>query len=213
MPICSADLADHHPAFAGDDVLRHVKTETAEIPERARLSAPPLSLDRVRAVLDDDQAVLSAPSAPMRSMSHGLPAKCTGTMARVLIGNALFEQVDTSMLYVIGVDVDDHGRCAGMDDGIRCGAKRHGRGDDLVARLQIRGDHAHVQRRRAGIYCGGLVGRHRLVCGELLFELGDARSRADPSRFQRRDHFVDFVGANVGRSKDDEGRILISCHG
>src|SRR5689334_9350727 len=50
---------DYHPTLAGGDVLGGVKTEAAEVAERARLATVILSLNRVRAVFDDAQSVFA----------------------------------------------------------------------------------------------------------------------------------------------------------
>src|SRR5262245_40671463 len=46
---------DDHSSFAGDDVLRDIKAEAAEVTERSRFLSSILGLNRVRAVFDDFQ--------------------------------------------------------------------------------------------------------------------------------------------------------------
>src|SRR6185436_3427170 len=51
-------VRNHHSAFAGDDVLRDIETETAERTESSDCSALPFCFDCVCAILDDGETVL-----------------------------------------------------------------------------------------------------------------------------------------------------------
>ncbi len=111
-----------------------------------------------------------------------------------------------------GIDVGQHRRRPGVDDGIDRGAESQRRGDDLVAGFQVRRQQAQMQGGGAGVDRGGMVG-DALVGGELLLELGHARPGAEPARAQAGPTSATSASWISGAAKTRNGGVVMGWEG
>ena len=108
-----------------------------------------------------------------------------------------------------GIHIGQNRNRSRVDDGVDGGAKRQGGGDDLVAGFQVKGQDAQMQGRGAGVH--GQADGDPAVGGELLFEAGHLRARAQPARTQGGGDLFDFRLAYLGRAEDE--KVFLGANG
>ena len=101
-----------------------------------------------------------------------------------------------------GIDVRKHGCGPGVDDRIDGRAEGHGRADDLVAVPEIEREAGQMQARRARVQGRGLS--DALVGREIMLELVDLGTRAEPRGAQAVEHFVHFRLFDEGLRKNEK---------
>jgi hypothetical protein len=189
-----------HAAFAGNDVLGHVEREAAEVADRADVLAVVLRLDGVRAVLDDLELVLPRQRHQLVHFA-GPPREVNrhdGTRALAQLGSHL-NRIDVQRA---GVDVGQHRRRPGVNDGVDRCAKGQRRGDDFVARPDAGGQQGKMKCSGAGVQRHGM--RRTAVDAEIMLELRDPRTCAEPARAHDGLDLLNLVFLDLRRTEDQE---------
>ena len=193
-------LRDHDAALTRDHVLGHVETETPELAEESRLAAVVLGFDGVGAVFDDHEVVLLRErrervhvAGATRKMHRHDGARARGDH---------FGHAGGVDVHGDGIDIGQHRRGAGMNDGIDRRAERERRGDDLIPFAHTGRHHGQVQRRRAREQ------RHRvgraLVLAERFLEARHFGAGADPAALDAGHDLVDLFLMDVGGAECQE---------
>ena len=204
---CANSCIAHHQAaaFAGDDVLGFVKTETAEIADRAERAVLVTGHDALRGVFDDLQTMTPGDG---RDRIHF--AGDAGVMHRNDRAGPRRDRVlDQPFIEIERVlpDIDEHRHRAAQHEGVGGRHEGVGRQDDLVAAFQVEQQRGHVQRGRAGMrqQCLGAAGS---LLDPLMTALGErpvAGKMIVALRLGRIDHLL----AGGVRSVE---RDVICCH-
>ena len=173
------------------------------------LSKIGLGFHGVRAVFDEPKSV------PSRQIDHRVHvARPPGEMDDEQGAGARRDPaLDIGCIDVhrVRIDVGQHRRGSGVDDGVDGAAERQSRRDHLIPCAHTRGDETEMDGGGTGIHGGGLIGV--LVGGELTLELGDAWAGPEPSGAKRRDNFVDLGVLDRRPAEHDEGAGGIVAHG
>src|SRR5271166_251184 len=182
-----------HAAVAGGDVFRGIKAETADLAHQARCLSVRGGFDGVRAVLNDMQPMLA------RDLEDRIHVTTTAT--HVDHENPLRSRRNSNLdLFRIDVEgvaaaVHQNRLRAGGYDGVDGGAERHRGSNHFIASPNSQGGESQVN--RGGTAAHRQCVRRALVACELLLEVLDTSSQADP------------LAANTLR---DRGNLLLPEH-
>ncbi len=111
----------------------------------------------------------------------------------------------------LGVHVGEHGRGAGVDDGVDRGAEGQRRGDHLVAGPHPRREERQVEGRRARVHGDGVRGV--LVGGEVALEPRHLGAGAEPSAAEAVDDLGDLDVLEGRGPKDQEVIVHVGVGG
>ena len=194
-----------HPAFASDDVLGHVEAKATEVTEGSGTATVVFGFDRMRAILDEDQAVLlcqgsdgihfARPAGEVHWQDHtGTWRDAPGDFAGIYAQRAR-------------IDIGEDRSRTSMDDGVHRGAEGERCGDHLVARFESSGEQAEVKGGGTG------VDRYRIPPAnrglELAFEPSYSRTGAKPAGTHGGDHLFDLgFLEEAGAPRIDQGRLV-----
>ena len=174
------------PALARRNDLAGMEREAGREAERAARAAAPPAAERPGGVLDQRQVRELLDARRTAEEMHGEDR----AGARADLDQ---RRVDVHRLRI---DVDEDGPQTGERDHV--GRRREGVGghQDLVAGIEVEGEHRKVQRRRPGRDCDGVPRLARL--GERSLELGHARTHREHAGLEHPRERVELVRPDVG---------------